>query len=130
MTSFLGPFIAAARTTGRSGLLGLVLGCLTALPAAAQYHIQNDYPTVAIADYVMACMAANGQTRQALERCSCSIDVISTLLTYDDYVGAETVLGVGQVTGQSAEYFRANARFEDMVAKLRQAQAEAEVQCF
>ncbi|HLW27359.1 MAG TPA: hypothetical protein VKY54_06480 [Kiloniellales bacterium] len=121
------PYFASA---ARMAALVLPLAGLMALPATAQYHIQNDYPTVAVADYVLACMVANGQTRQALERCSCSIDVISTLLTYEDYVEAETVLGVGQVTGQSAEYFRANSRFEDMVAKLRQAQAEAEMQCF
>ena len=34
----------------------------------------NDYPTVARADYVFGCMQVNGQTRDALERCSCSID--------------------------------------------------------
>lgn len=116
----------------RQGFATTVLaGALIAFPAAAQqYGIDNDYPTVAIADYVLGCMAANGQTRQALERCSCSIDVISSLLTYEQYVQAETVMGVGQVTGQTSEYFRANSRFEDMVAELRRAQAEAEIQCF
>jgi hypothetical protein len=38
----------------------------------------NDYPTVARADYVFGCMQVNGQTRDALERCSCSIDVIAS----------------------------------------------------
>lgn len=102
----------------------MVLAALAAAPAGAQYQLHNDCPAVAVADYVMACMAANGQTRQALARCSCSIDGISTLLSYEDYVEAETVRGVGQVTGQSAEYFRANTRFDDMVAKLRHAEAE------
>lgn len=36
-------------------------------------------------------MATNGQTRDALERCSCSIDVITSLLSYDNYVEDETV---------------------------------------
>ncbi len=42
----------------------------------------NDYPTDARAEYVFACMATNGGTRDALERCSCSIDIIATLLPY------------------------------------------------
>jgi len=35
-------------------------------------------------------MKANGDTRQSLEQCSCSIDVIATILPYDKYVAAET----------------------------------------
>ena len=42
----------------------------------------NDYPTAARADYVFGCMQVNGQTRDALERCSCSIDVIASLLPF------------------------------------------------
>ena len=34
----------------------------------------NDYPTVARADYIFACMAVNGQSRAVLEKCACSID--------------------------------------------------------
>ncbi len=92
--------------------------------------LTNDYPTVARADYVFACMAANGQTRLSLEKCSCSIDTIATILPYEKYVEAETILSVGQVAGQQAEVFRATGMFRDMVADLRRAQAEAEVTCF
>jgi hypothetical protein len=54
----------------------------------------NDYPTAARADYVFACMKTNGETRRALEQCSCSIDVIASILPYDRYVAAETVLSL------------------------------------
>ena len=54
----------------------------------------NDYPTAAPADYVFGCMAANGQTRDNLQRCACFIDVIAFILAYDDYVAAETVLSM------------------------------------
>lgn len=96
-------------------------------PAAG---LLNDYPTVTRADYVFGCMAANGQTRQALEKCSCSIDTIATILPYEKYVEAETILSVGQVAGQQAELFRSTGMFRDIVADLRRAQAEAEVTCF
>ena len=50
--------------------------------AAAQSVAErlNDYPTEARADYVFGCMAANGQSRQALRQCSCSIDEIASIL--------------------------------------------------
>ena len=63
----------------------------------------NDYPTVARADYVFGCMQVNGQTRDALERCSCSIDVIASLLPYDLYEEAETIMRVRQRGGHRRE---------------------------
>src|SRR3546814_11522245 len=59
----------------------------------------NDYPTETVADYVLACMAANGTTAEALRQCSCSIDVLASLLRYADYTAAETVLRMRQVAG-------------------------------
>lgn len=105
-------------------------GVVSPAPSAPNAGVENDYPTVARADYVFGCMAANGQTRQALEKCSCSIDTIATILPYEKYVEAETILSVGQVAGQQAEVFRSTGMFRDMVADLRRAQAEAEVTCF
>jgi hypothetical protein len=90
----------------------------------------NDYPTSARADYVFACMKTNGDTQQALQQCSCSIDVIASLLPYDDYVAGETVASMDQATGQIGTMFRAAALARDALARLRRAQAEAEVRCF
>ncbi len=90
----------------------------------------NDYPTEVRADYVFACMVTNGQTREMLSRCSCSIDVIATILPYDDYVSAETVLSMRQSSGEKMAIFR-HAHFTNtVVADLRRAQAEAEIRCF
>src|SRR2546421_11109037 len=90
----------------------------------------NDYPTAVRVDYVFACMKANGETRQALEQCSCSIDVIATLLPYDRYVTAETVLSMAQVQGNLGGQFRSNEQANSALNDLRRAQAEAEVRCF
>jgi hypothetical protein len=109
-------------------MLAVVL--LTARTAGAQEAKLNDYPTAARADYVFGCMAANGNTQQSLERCACSIDVIADLLPYERYVQAETVLRMGQTSGQRSELVRSAGAFRDMVADLRRAQIEAEVQCF
>jgi hypothetical protein len=90
----------------------------------------NDYPTVARADYVFGCMKANGETPRALEQCSCSIDVIATLLPYERYVTAETVLRMAQVPGALGNQFRSTEYAKAAVDELRRAQAEAEVRCF
>ena len=41
------------------------------------------YATAARAEYVFACMATNGGTQEALQRCSCAIDVIASVLPYE-----------------------------------------------
>ncbi len=90
----------------------------------------NDYPTAARADYVFACMVTNGQTREMLDRCACSIDEIASILPYEKYLEAETVLSMRRVGGERMSFFRSAAMAENMVADLRRAQAEAEVICF
>ncbi len=90
----------------------------------------GDYPTVALADYVFGCMATNGQTREALERCSCSIDVIASLIPYEEYVKAETILRMRLVSGEKSVIFKENRQFRDTVDRLKGAQAESEIRCF
>ena len=101
-------------------------------PAAAQDLDArfNDYPTTARADYVFGCMAANGQGRDVLEKCACSIDTIASILPYERYTEAETVLSMRQVGGERMAIFRGGAAAEAIVADLRRAQAEAEILCF
>jgi hypothetical protein len=105
--------------------------CLTsAAEALAGPAPTNDYPTSARAEYVFACMKTNGDTREALDQCSCSIDVIASLLPYDAYVAAATVASMNQEPGQIGGMFRGAAVARDALAQLRRAQAEGEVRCF
>jgi hypothetical protein len=103
---------------------------LLATPACAQTALVNDYPTAARAEYVFACMKTNGETRDALDRCSCSIDVIASLLPYDSYVAGETVASISQDIGAVGRAFKSIALTKNDLATLRRAQAEAEVRCF
>ncbi len=104
------------------------LGMVGAVPAGAA----NPYPTPAVADYVFACMAVNGQTQEMLQRCSCSIDVIASLLPYERYEQAETVLRMRQVQGggERMGLFRDTPLAREAVDDLKNAQVEAEVRCF
>jgi hypothetical protein len=98
--------------------------------ASARALDLNDYPTAARADYVFGCMKANGDTRQALEQCSCSIDIIASILPYERYVAAETVASMNLQQGQIGTMFRNAPLAKDTLEQLRRAQAEAQVRCF
>ncbi len=117
----------------QKGVCALAIMC-AGWPIAAQAQSVaerlNDYPTAARADYVFACMVTNGQTREMLDRCSCSIDLIASILPYERYEQAETVLSMRRVGGERMAFFKSAVLAENMVADLRRAQAEAEVVCF
>jgi hypothetical protein len=98
--------------------------------AVARGEEVNDYPTAVRAEYVFGCLKANGESRQAIEQCSCSIDVVASLIPYDRYVTAETVLSLSQVRGDMGSPFRTSEQATNALNDLRRAQAEAEVRCF
>ena len=108
----------------------LMLGMAGDAAAQSTADRLNDYPTEARADYVFGCMATNGRSRDALRRCSCSIDVIASIVPYDKYVEAETVLSLQQVGGERMSIFRTTAMAKNLVATVRRAQAEADILCF
>jgi hypothetical protein len=114
----------------------VVLGGMIALgalaPAVAAPPPKNDYPTATRADYVLGCMAANGNTREALFKCSCAIDTIAGQMPYDDYEKAETALSlqVGGGVGGRVGLFRDPPEIKTVLEKLREAQAEANLTCF
>jgi hypothetical protein len=103
---------------------------LMTMAVAACAEDANDYPTAARVEYVFGCLKANGETRQVIEQCSCSIDVIASLLPYERYVKAETVLSMSQVRGNLGTQFRTSEQATSALNELRRAQAEAEVRCF
>src|ERR1700747_1631437 len=110
--------------------LGAGAAVLMTTAAIAYAEDVNDYPTSARAEYVFGCIKANGETRQAIEQCSCSIDVVASLLPYERYVEAETVLSMSQVRGNLGGEFRSSPQASSALNDLRRAQAEAEVRCF
>ncbi|WP_448041918.1 hypothetical protein [Bradyrhizobium liaoningense] len=110
----------------------IVAACvmLAATACVTRAEEANDYPTSARAEYVYGCMKANGETRAAIEQCSCSIDVVASIMPYERYVTAETALSMSQVRGNLGVQFRTSEQANSAVNDLRRAQAEAEVRCF
>jgi hypothetical protein len=107
---------------------GIALLVLSALTSRAE---DNDYPTATRADYVIGCMAANGNTREALLKCSCAIDAIAALMPYSRYEQAETALSLqaGGGVGGRVGLFRDPPAIKAVIEELRRAQAEANLQC-
>ena len=75
-------------------------------------------------------MASNGQTRKILERCSCSIDVIASIMPYERYVEAETVLRMRRISGEKSAIFKVSPQAKTAVDDLKRAQVESEIRCF
>jgi hypothetical protein len=98
----------------------------TATPVPA---VINDYPTNVRGDYIYGCMLVNGQSRDVLDKCACSIDVISTVLPYKEYEEAETIMSVRQRGGESVAYMYAPG-MQEKVKNLKRAQVEGEIRCF
>jgi propanediol dehydratase small subunit len=115
--------MSLARTAFLAAAALLSAGHAWAAPA-------NDYPTAARVDYVLGCMASNGDSQQVMTRCSCSIDAIADRITYDEYVTVETVRVMSEMPGERGGVFRDVGWAKDLLEKFRQAQVAADRQCF
>ena len=124
MTGFLCSCMCYRSVSG--GALALLLAATVG--ARAQDH---NYPTSTRADYVIGCMAANGNTREALLKCSCAIHTIAALMLYSHYEQAETALSLqrGGGVGGRVGLFRDPPQIKAVIEELRRAQAEANLQC-
>jgi len=108
-----------------AGFASALASAAVPLPAAA-----NAYPTDVVTDYVLGCMAANGETQDNLRRCSCSIDAVASILPYDTYERADTIIRMSGVAGDNTSMFREMPMLKKIVDQLRLAQIEADFRCF
>ena len=105
----------------------------TASAASDEAHecaAADDFPTTAVADYVLGCMAANGNSYEALQQCSCSIDFIKSRMAYADYEQASTILQVQLDVGQRGVFYRDSTWAKRRVERLEALQAESPLRCF
>lgn len=92
---------------------------------------QQNYPTAAKVDYVIGCMASNGQSHEIMQKCSCSIDLIEKKIPYQEYVQISTLLSLQQMpnSGRNAIY-KSSTWSQKAVARLRDIQADSTLRCF
>ena len=110
-------------------LVASIVAIVSGMPKAVADDL-NDYPTSARAEYVFACMKANGETQELLQKCSCSIDVIASIIPSERYVATETIISMSQVTGPIGGEFQKTEQARLTLQDFRRAQAEAEIRCF
>lgn len=96
----------------------------------APLALANDYPTETRVDYVLGCMAANGQDYLMMQKCSCSIDVIAELMPHEDYEAARTVMSMQDQPGELGMLFRTERSMQEDLNHFRSVQAEADLRCF
>ena len=122
--------------TGRALILSA--GLLLSLHSAADTDCagsaeanRNSYPTAVIADYVLGCLLANGQTPEAMQKCACSIDFVAAAIPYEEYERVETLLRLQQAPGEGRNaVYKSAAWATAAVTHLREAQAESTLRCF
>ena len=87
-------------------------------------------PTVEKVEYVFACMQGNEDSQAYIAKCSCSIDYIDRLMSYEDYVKAETIMSLRQIYGEKSVMFRNTPNAIEIYNNMQNLLAEAEMECF
>jgi len=114
----------------------LLIAASIVIPATIAAHDEDAeaaaerYPTHVIADYVLACMSANGNSFESLHQCSCSIDHIMSKISHEDYEKASTILQVQLDKGQRGIFYRDSNWAKNNLDRFERVQAESTLKCF
>ena len=117
-----------------AGAIGFIGTCAAAGPAfgntpgaaaAATVVPAHDYPTVARVEYVNDCIGKNGGKLAALYQCSCAIDRIANVLSYDDYVEASTYAKYATLPGEGGGIFRDSDHARQLAKSFRELEANS-----
>lgn len=91
---------------------------------------KNVYPTPVVVDYVLACMASNGNSFTSLHQCSCSIDLIMSKIKHEDFEKVNTIMQVQLDKGQRGIFYRDSHWAKNAVEIFERVQAESTLKCF
>lgn len=113
-------------------LMTIVTGCATTQQEPVEEtKIINDYPTRDRVEYVLNCVAQHGGLTYITQyACGCKIDKIAEKLTFSEYEAAKTFSYLKSTPGDGGGVFRDPAQSKDLRAKLKEAEAFAEKNCF
>ncbi|MBZ4203270.1 MAG: hypothetical protein LAC70_09085 [Methylovulum sp.] len=111
----------------------LVSACATA-PETVQpieNKIVNDFPTRDRVEYVLNCVAQHGGlTYISQYACGCKIDKIAEKMSFNDFESAKTFGYLKSTPGDAGGAFRDPKQAKDLGKRLKEAEADAEKQCF
>jgi hypothetical protein len=104
---------------------------LCALLMASAAARANDFPTVDRVLYVQECMRAHpGPQFEMANKCSCALDALARVVTYDDYVTMSTVSKAMSIGGERGGAIRDTPSLEPQAKRYRELQTKAEKGCF
>jgi hypothetical protein len=87
------------------------------------------YPTEARVEYVNECIANHDDSLANVYQCSCAIDRIADVLSYDDFVTAITFARYSTLPGEGGAIFRDPEEGRALAKKFRQIESEAQRAC-
>ncbi len=102
------------------------LALLAPRPAAAY-----DYPTAQRVIYVEDCVRQNpGPYFEMINKCSCALDQIAAILTYDDFVGLQTATNANSMAGERGNAIRDSDALQKDIRRFRDLQETVKKNCF
>lgn len=87
------------------------------------------YPTEARVEYVNECIAKHDDSLANVYQCSCTIDRIADVLSYDDFVTAITFARYAGLPGEGGAIFRDSDEARATAKKFRMLEDEAQRAC-
>ena len=105
----------------RNDTLCPVLGALVLLATPAY---ANDFPTLARVEYVQECVNRTGDP-QHIYQCSCVVDRIAEVMSYDQFVEASTYARYSTLPGEGGGIFRDTDDAKKKAKLFRSVEADA-----
>lgn len=106
----------------------LVMFSLTARGNDEDVPVHN-YPTQARVEYVNECIGKHEDSLANVYQCSCAIDRIANILTYDEFVAAITFSRYSGLPGEGGGIFRDSDEARSMAKRFRELEKLAQREC-
>lgn len=84
----------------------LLFALLLSAPSARADTRVNDFPTLARVEYVQECVNRTGGNESHIYQCSCVVDRIAQVMSYDEFVEASTFARYSTLPGEAGGIFR------------------------
>ena len=108
----------------------LLIFLLSTISLTGMKTNSSDFPTLARAEFVFACMSSNASNRDFMAKCSCAIDEIAKRMTYKEYAQAEAIARLQYGASPREEAYKSVGLSKERMDKLYRAQAASELECF
>lgn len=89
----------------------------------------HNYPTQARVEYVNECIAKHDDSLANVYQCSCAIDRIADILTYDEFVAAITFARYSGLPGEGGAIFRDSDEARGSAKRFRLLETQVQREC-